>query len=215
MTKQGLAALALAATLPGCALNFAARADEGELSSETTTVITGRINYVIDGRPMTPYGAFAPAWPAPPAMAISLTTGDPHVFPQVRNDDGSFRWRAAPGAYVISSIGMGTYTDDRRIHWPRVVMCVPRAAGGTVYLGHLRLEGTRYEEEVKLSSGTQYTARGIRYRFEVADEEPARPPQSKRLLRWSPDIPSGDTLAARWRADARGLERELCGELLR
>lgn len=213
--KHLLASLLLSTALSGCALEFTARAGETQVSSDTLSVVTGRINYVIDGRLMTPYGAFAPAWQAPPMMALSLTTGDPHVFPQVRNEDGGFRWRVPPGAYVVSSIGMGTYTDDKRIHWPRVVMCVPRAPGATVYVGHLRLEGTTYEEEVQLSTGARYTARGIRYRFEVADEAPAQPAQLKRLMRHDPDMPIGDRLAARWKADAAGLARELCGELAR
>jgi hypothetical protein len=215
MTKPFIAALALTASLCGCALDFASRADPSQVSSDKLSVVTGRINYVIDGRLMTPYGAFAPAWQAPPMMALHLTTGEPHVFPQVRNEDGSFRWLAAPGAYVVSSIGMGTYTDDQRIAWPRVVMCVPRAVGATVYVGHLQLEGTRYKEEVKLSTGTQYTSRGIRYRFRVVDEAPAQPSQVKRLMRYAQDMPTGDRLAQRWRADALGLERELCGEVFR
>jgi len=56
---------------------------------------------------------------------------------------------------VVSSIGTGTYTDDQRIYWPRVVMCVARAIGTTVYVGHFRVEGARYEEEVKPSTGKQ------------------------------------------------------------
>jgi hypothetical protein len=83
---------------------------------------------------------------------------------------------------VLSSIGTGTYTDERRIAWPRLVMCVPRAPGTTVYLGHLRLLGTRYEQWVTLSTGTRYTARGVRYRFEVSDEAPEQPLQIKRLM---------------------------------
>ena len=121
----------------------------------------------------------------------------------------------APGAYVVSSIGSGTYTDERRIDWPRLVMCVPRAPGATVYLGHLRLQGTRYEEAVALSTGTRYTARGVRYRFEVSDEAPAQPLQIKRPMQHRADMPIGDALVARWKADAAGLARELCGEALR
>lgn len=201
--------------LSGCALQFNPRAAEGQASSDNLTVVTGRINYVIDGRVMAPYGAFSPAWPAPPLMAVSLTTGDPQVFPQVSNEDGAFRWLVAPGAYVVSSIGSGTYTDERRIDWPRLVMCVPRAPGATVYLGHLRLQGTRYEEAVTLSTGTRYTARGVRYRFEVSDEAPAQPLQIKRPMQHRADLPIGDALVARWKADAAGLARELCGEALR
>ncbi|QHE75878.1 hypothetical protein [Hydrogenophaga sp. PBL-H3] len=211
--KSLLTLLVLFASLSGCALNFSSRAPDDQTSSDALTVVTGRINYVIDGRLMAPYGAFAPAWPAPPMMALSLTTGDPHVFPQVANEDGAFRWLVTPGAYVISSIGIGTTADDRRVLWPRLVMCVPRAPGTTVYLGHLRLQGTRFEEAVTLSTGTQYTARGVRYRFEVANEAPAQPAQVTRLLRHQADMPMGDALAARWKADAAGLERELCGAI--
>lgn len=210
--KRFAPALLLLAGLPGCALQFSPRAGEGQVSDDTLTVVTGRINYVIDGRVMAPYGAFAPAWPAPPLMALNLATGDPQVFPQVANEDGAFRWRAPPGAYVVSSIGTGTTTDERRIDWPRLVMCVPRAPGATVYLGHLRLQGTRYEEAVTLSTGTRYTARGVRYRFEVADELPALPSQPKRLMQHRADMPMGDALVARWKADAAGLARELCGD---
>lgn len=209
--KRCATLLFLSVALTGCALHFSPRAAEGQTSSDSLTVITGRINYVIDGRVMAPYGAFAPAWPAPPLMALSLATGDPQVFPQVSSEDGAFRWLVAPGAYVVSSIGTGTYTDERRIAWPRLVMCVPRAPGATVYLGHLRLLGTRYEELVTLSTGTRYTARGVRYRFEVSDEAPAQPPQLKRLMQHRADMPGGDVLAARWKADAGGLARELCG----
>lgn len=67
-------------------------------------------------------------------------------------------WRSR-GLTWLSSIGTGTHTDDQRIYWPRVVMCVPRAVGARVYMGHLRLEGARYEEEVKLSTGKLYTSR--------------------------------------------------------
>jgi hypothetical protein len=71
---------------------------------------------------------------------------------------GRPRLQKSPGQRY-SSIGTGTHTDDQRIYWPRVVMCVPRAVGARVYMGHLRLEGARYEEEVKLSTGKLYTSR--------------------------------------------------------
>ena len=209
------AALAVATALSGCALNHTSWAGEGQTSGDALTVVTGRVNYVIDGKLMAPYGAFAPAWPAPPMMALSLRTGTTHVFPQVGHEDGGFRWLLPPGAYVVSSIGMGTPTDDMRIFWPRVVMCVPRAPGATVYLGHLRLEGARYEEAIKLSSGTPYTSRVIRYRFQVVDEALAQPSQLKHPIRHVPDMAIGDRLAERWRADAAGLERDVCGELPR
>lgn len=208
--------IALTAFLQGCALQQVAKAPLHQVSSESLTVITGRVNYVIDGQIKTPYGAFRPAWQAPPMMALNLTTGDPHVFGPVADADGSFRWQLAPGAYVISSIGIGSYTDETRINWPRVVLCVPRAPGATAYLGHLRLEGRTYSEEVTLSTGTRYTARGVRYGFQVVDEAPSGAPgQVSRLMRHGPDMPIGDRLVARWQADAAGLERELCGALMR
>lgn len=215
--KPLTSALALvAACLPGCALQPVAKASAHQVSSELLTVVTGRVNYVIDGQIKTPYGAFRPAWQAPPMMALNLTTGDPHVFGPVANADGGFRWQLAPGAYVISSIGVGTYTDDTRISWPRVVLCVPRAPGTTVYAGHLRLEGRTYTEEVTLSTGTRYTSRGVRYGFKVVDEAPPGSPQQiSRLMRHAPDMPIGDRLVERWKADATGLERELCGSLMR
>lgn len=214
--KPWTSLIALAALLQGCALHPVAKAPTDQVSSESLTVVTGRINYVIDGQIKTPYGAFRPAWPAPPMTALNLTTGDPHVFGQVADADGSFRWQLRPGAYVISSIGMGAFTDDTRISWPRVVLCVPRAPGTTVYLGHLRLEGRTYAEEVVLSTGTRYTSRGVRYGFRVVDEAPSGSSgQASRLMRHGPDMPIGDRLVERWKADATGLERELCGGLMR
>lgn len=213
--KTLLLVLVAVAGLQACALQRVSRAGEGQASSEALTVITGQVNYVIDGQFKTPYGAFRPAWQAPPMMALSLTTGDPHVFGQVDNTDGRFRWAVPPGAYVISSIGMGTYTDDTRVDWPRVVLCVPRAPGATVYVGHLRLEGTSYVEDVRLSTGTQYTARGVRYAFRVTDDAAEAPGQTKRLMQHQPGMPMGDRLVERWRADAPALERELCGGMVR
>ena len=215
--KPATLTIALAAAfLQGCALHPVAKAPAHQVSSESLTVITGRVNYVIDGELKTPYGAFRPAWPAPPMMALNLSNGEPHAFGQVADADGSFRWQLAPGAYVISSIGMGSPTDDTRISWPRVVLCVPRAPGTTVYVGHLRLEGRTYVEEVTLSTGTRYTSRGVRYGFQVVDDASAdRPRQASRLMRHGPDMPIGDRLVERWKADAPGLERELCGALMR
>jgi len=77
----------------------------------------------------------------------------------VRNDDGSFRWLVLPGAYVVSSIGTGTYTDDQRIYWPRVVCAFRPPSAPRCTRATLRLEGARYEEEVKLSTGKLYTSR--------------------------------------------------------
>jgi hypothetical protein len=207
--------LTLTLALQACALQYVSKASDGQLSTDALTVVTGRVNYVIDGEQKTPYGALRPAWPAPPMMALSLATGDPHVFGPVAEADGGFRWAVAPGAYVVSSIGTGSYTDDTRINWPRLVLCVPRAPGATVYVGHLWLEGTRYAEDVSLSTGTRYTSRGVRYAFKVIDESTAAPGQLKRLMRHVPDMPIGDRLQQRWKADAPALERELCGAVVR
>ena len=120
-----------------------------------------------------------------------------------------------PGAYVVTRIGFGSFSDDTFISWPRIVLCVPRAPGVSLYVGHLQLEGRSYVEDVTLSTGTRYTARGVRYRFEVADEAPDTPARIKRLMRQIPDMPIGDGLVARWKTDSQGLERAVCGELLR
>ena len=213
MWPAALIAVLLWATLTGCAVNIMREAPPGQVSDEALTVVTGRVNYVIDGRFMTPYGAFRPAWPAPFLSAVNLKTGDPHAFPSVEANEGRFRWQVPPGAYVVTRIGFGNYTDDTYISWPRVALCVPKAPGRTVYTGHLRLEGTRYVEEVKLSTGTTYTARGVRYRFEVADEPADAAAQSRSLMRVVPDMPIGDPLQQRWKADAAGLARSLCPDV--
>jgi len=87
--------------------------------------VTGRINYVVDGR--------RPDWPAPPFTALRLESGDPYVTPPVAEADGGFRWNLPPGSYVISRIG--------DVPWPQVAFFVPPGSP-PVYLGHLQLEGT-------------------------------------------------------------------------
>lgn len=202
-------------SVTGCAVNIVSSARDDQHSDDVSSVVAGRVNYVIDGKVMTPYGAFRPAWPAPFLNAVNLETGEVHAFPAVANTDGAFRWSVRPGAYVVTRIGFGNFSDDTFISWPRIVLCVPRAPGASLYVGHLRLEGRSYTEDVTLSTGTRYTSRGIRYRFEVADEAADSPGWIKRLMRQIPDMPIGDELVARWRADSPGLERTMCGELLR
>lgn len=205
--------MALPVALAGCALHIEAEAPPDRRSDDTQTVITGRMNYVIDGRFVLPYRWSRPGWPAPFMEAVSLRTGDVHAFPAVDAEQGRFRWQVAPGAYAVTRIGVGTFTDETYIAWPRVALCVPRAPGRTVHVGHLRLEGTRYDEEVRLSTGTTYRSRGVRYQFRVEDEMPDAPPTSKRLMRHLPDMPTGDRLQQQWKEDAAGLARRVCGDL--
>lgn len=195
--------------LSGCALNWVPKATEAERSDAQTTVISGRLNYVVDGQPMAPYDQ--PGWSTPRFMALSLTTGDPQVMGEVRASDGAFRLRLPPGAYVVSRLGV--LNTDSEVTWPRVVLCVPRAPGQVVHVGHWQLVGQRYSEDVALSTGTRYTAKGIRYRTVVSSE--AAPGEAVRLMRHVPDMPIGVGLQQRWLADPQGLERELCGAVLR
>lgn len=197
------------ALLGGCALTWVPQATEAERSDDKTTVISGRLNYVVDGQPMAPYDQ--PGWSTPRFMALSLTTGDPQVMGEVRASDGAFRRRLPPGAYVVSRLGV--LNSDSEVSWPRVVLCVPHAPGQVVHVGHWQLVGQRYIEEVALSTGTRYTAKGIRYRTVVSSE--AAPGEAVHLLRHVPDMPIGVGLQQRWLADPQGLERELCGAALR
>lgn len=210
---NALRAVVVPLALAGCAVNIVAEAPPDGQSDRAHTVVTGRMNYVIDGRFVLPYRWTRPGWPAPFMEAVNLRTGEVHAFTAVDAEQGRFRWRVAPGAYAVSRIGAGTFTDDTYIAWPRVALCVPRAPGRTIHVGHLRLEGTRYDEEVTLSTGKTYRARGIRYQFRVDDEMPDSPPESKRLMRHLPDMPTGDRLQQQWKEDAAGLARRVCGEV--
>jgi hypothetical protein len=197
------------ALLSGCALTWVPQATEAERSDEKTTVISGRLNYVVDGQPMAPYDQ--PGWSTPRFMALSLTTGDPQVMGEVRASDGTFRRRLPPGAYVVSRAGV--LNTDSEVSWPRLVLCVPRAPGQVVHVGHWQLVGQRHSEDVVLSTGMRYTSKGIRYRSVVGDE--AAPGETVSLMRHVPDMPIGVGLQRRWLADPQGLERELCGAVLR
>ena len=79
---------ALLLALSGCAINIVAKAPDDQRSDDTNTIVTGRMNYVVEGKTLTPYGAFRPAWPAPFMNAVSLQTGEVHAFPAVADDDG-------------------------------------------------------------------------------------------------------------------------------
>lgn len=208
-------------TLPlalcGCTLSWVPDAGPGQRSDAQTTVVAGRINYIIDGRSMAPYGGPRPAWPAPVMTALNLQTGRLHAFGAVADADGSFRWRLVPGAYLADRIGVGQFTDDTYLAWPGVVLCVPAAPGRVVYLGHLRLEGQRYSETVTLSTGTRYLSRGVRYRLVVVDEGPpadAGEAALVRPMRVAPELPGGDALQRRWQADSASLVHQACGSRL-
>lgn len=206
---SGLAALA--AGLGGCALNFIDRAAPTAQSGGGRVVVEGRINYIVDGVNKAPYGSFKPSWPAPRLTAIQLETGAPFASPLVADGDGSFRWLLAPGAYVVARIGFGTYTDDTYLAWPGVVICVPALASGTLYVGHLRLNGTRNEEEFEPASGKMYRYSGVRYRPDVEDERAApTAAAAKSLMQVRKDFPLGDKLQQRFLSDRAALIQEAC-----
>lgn len=208
-SPRALVLLAAAVALSGCALRIIPRADLGEPPATSDGIIVfGRLNYVIDGRMPLPYGPFRPDIPAPHVDALNLDTGAPYQSHAVARADGSFAWRLPPGHYVITGIGQGTYADNHRIAWPRVAFRVP-AAGAPVYLGHLKLVGTRYTETFTYSTGRVSTSSGIRYAFSVEDEGAAgrgpfagagtAPPVTS-LMFVKPDMPIGESLVRAWDA---------------
>lgn len=203
-----LAAVVLSAALAGCAIQT--RADRDEVSDASVAIVSGHMNYVIDGRVATPYGHGKGRWPAPFMNVVNLSTGRMHALPAVDDETGAFRWRIPPGAYLATRIGHGTFVDDTYIAWPQVAVCVPSVPGRVVALGHLRLEGTRYEEPRQLSTGTRYVARGVRYRLVVVDDAPAAPHEVPSPMRVDPSLPAGDGLQARFDADRVTLAREVC-----
>lgn len=113
-----------------------------------------------------------------------------------------------PGAYVVSRFGV--LDTDGELIWPRVVLCVPRSSGAVVHVGRIRLVGERHVEEQTLSTGRRIVSRSVRYRIMVIDESEAG--QVRGLARHVPGMPIGQALQDRWRADAAGLARELCGD---
>lgn len=178
MSAARLLVAGLAALAAGCATKLAGDAP-------VTTVI-GRVNYVVDGQPKAPYGA----WPAPGFVALRLESGDPYVTPAVDVADGRFRWNLPPGSYVIARIG----EDDARVGWPRVAFFVPPGSP-PVYLGHLVLEGVT-------------RARRVEYTPRVVDEGLPGP---KSLMFHDPAMPVDEALEAQWQASRRALIEKIFG----
>lgn len=89
----------------GCAIHIVSAAPPERQSDHAQTVVTGRMNYVIDGQFVLPYRWTRPGWPAPFMEAVSLRTGEVHAFPAVDAEDGRFRWQVPPGAYAVTRIG--------------------------------------------------------------------------------------------------------------
>ncbi|HEX6827689.1 MAG TPA: hypothetical protein VF104_01785 [Burkholderiales bacterium] len=219
-----LAAALVLLAAAGCALNVIGRGDPGSVESlpGDRALVFGRINYVIDGRIKTPYGAFRPAWPAPPLTLLSLESGEFHSSPAVADADGSFVWELPPGHYVISRIGVGQIWDDTYIAWPRIAFRVPSGPRMT-YLGHLVLDGSSYTEEFTYSTGRKSTTSGVRYRFEVRDEmesqlaglrerHPGKAmPAGKALMFHDPQMPIGEPLANAWRASREAVIARIFG----
>lgn len=196
--------LFLLALLQGCALSWIRSADPQEISTAEFTVVAGRMNYIVDGQPMAPYGS-APRWGPPNLIALRMEDGNPYVFPQVDAATGAFRLRVPPGAYVVSQIGPPVW-PERSVGWPRLVLCVPASQGAVVNVGHLQLLGTRYRETYTLSTGSEGVSQGIRYRYAVVDEGGG----VKSLFREVPDLPIGQRLQERWQQDRQSLIRTIC-----
>ena len=207
-----LGLLVLLMLLQGCAMSWIRSAGPQDVSTPEFTVISGRMNYIIDGEPMAPYGS-APRWGAPNLIALRMEDGNPYVFPQVDAATGAFRLKVPPGAYVVSQIGPPAHLG-RHVAWPRLVLCVPASTGAAVqavqavHVGHLQLLGTRYRETYTLSTGSEQVSQGVRYRFAVVDEGG---PGRRSLFREIPDLPIGQRLQERWQQDRAGLIRQICG----
>lgn len=198
--------IGLLVLLQGCAMTWIRHAAPQDASTPELTVVTGRMNYIVDGEPMTPYGS-APRWGAPNLIALRMEDGNPYVFPQVDEATGAFRLKVPPGAYVVSQIGPPAYLG-RHIAWPRLVLCVPATQGEALNVGHLQLLGTRYRETYTLSTGSEQVSQGVRYRFAVVDEGGSG---RRSLIREVPDLPIGQRLQERWQQDKSGLIRQICG----
>lgn len=201
-----IGSLGLLVLLQGCAMSWVRSAGPQDVSNAQFTVVSGRMNYIIDGELMAPYGS-APRWGAPNLIALRLEDGNPYVFPQVDEATGAFRLQLRPGAYVVSQIGPPAHLG-RHVAWPRLVLCVPASTGEVVQAGHLQLLGTRYRETYTLSTGSQHVSQGVRYRYAVIDEGQPGPAS---LFRELPDLPVGQRLQEAWQRDRAGLIRRVCG----
>lgn len=198
--------IGLLVLLQGCAMSWIRHAAPQDASTPELTVVTGRMNYIVDGELMAPYGS-APRWGAPNLIALRMEDGNPYVFPQVDEATGAFRLKVPPGAYVVSQIGPPAYLG-RHIAWPRLALCVPATQGEALNVGHLQLLGTRYRETYRLSTGSEQVSQGVRYRFAVVDEDGSG---RRSLFRELPDLPIGQRLQERWQQDKAGLIRQICG----
>lgn len=198
--------IGLLVLLQGCAMSWIRHAAPQDASTPELTVVTGRMNYIVDGQLMAPYGS-APRWGAPNLIALRMEDGNPYVFPQVDEATGAFRLKVPPGAYVVSQIGPPAHLG-RHIAWPRLVLCVPATQGEALNVGHLQLLGTRYRETYTLSTGSEQVSQGVRYRFAVVDEGGSG---RRSLIREVPDLPIGQRLQERWQQDKAGLIRQICG----
>jgi hypothetical protein len=224
---RGAAAGCLCALLllGGCALQAVRNADRrlGEEPAPGHAIAFGRINYFVDGEIKTPYGAFRPKWQAPVVMATQLESGKSYHTAAVDNADGSFAWELPYGSYVITRIGVGQYFDDTYIAWPQVAFRIS-AGSRLVYLGHLRLEGTRYVEHQTMSWGEVMEFRGIRYQFPVGDEMEAQLASLgaqggkmhpvKSLMFHDRAMPAGDRFAEAWRQSRDELAIRIFGSTL-
>lgn len=198
--------IGLLVLLQGCAMSWIRHAAPQDASTPELTVVTGRMNYIVDGQLMAPYGS-APRWGAPNLIALRMEDGNPYVFPQVDEATGAFRLKVPPGAYVVSQIGPPAHLG-RHIAWPGLVLCVPATQGEALNVGHLQLLGTRYRETYTLSTGSEQVSQGVRYRFAVVDEGGSG---RRSLIREVPDLPIGQRLQERWQQDKAGLIRQICG----
>jgi hypothetical protein len=203
-----VAMMALLALQGGCAMRFIPKAPEQGPAPEGRVIVTGRINYVIDGNFVTPYGHFRPDWLPPSMSAVRLEDGNPYHAPEVEKKDGSFRWALLPGTYWLTRVGSGPAFQDGFIAWPRLLLCVPNGAR-EIYVGHLRLEGRRYAEPLQVAgSENARLVHGVRYApVRVEDEsekQPTRPAQ-RLLATYRKDLPIGEGLVKEFQADQLGL----------
>ena len=208
----------------GCTLSVADRGNAATLRPDRPgrVLVCGRVNYVIDGHIKTPYGPFRPRWHAPVVVTTRLESGYVVSTPFVANRDGSFLWEMLPGHYVITRIGVGQFTDDTYIAWPRVAFEVP-AQESLVYLGHLVLAGTSRTNDFTYSTGRTSRTHTVEYQFEVRDEmaehlarlhpadRSALSKASKSLMFHDTGMPIGDKLAEQWRHSRHAVIEDIFG----